>query len=201
MSTISGQIKLNNKTSNHPESLRSQGYKVDVNDGVATVEGTSVVEGPVDLSTPEKAVKSFQTIVREKQLCTYGTRFLFPDGKTRFSFPAILALTRSESLRNSLGFDPSCLVTNVRRASKKSQIAFPQGVSKRREKREWLAEQLGISPAGLSLGALTKQFLEREQETPEPAPQPERTVTQKDVESLERALADLRARMSETHLV
>ncbi len=193
--TIRGQIKLNDKTEGHVEALRSQGYQVEVNDSVITVEGTSVVKGPVDLTTPEKAVDAFRSIARNKQLCTYGTHFTFPgDGnQTRWAYPAINALSRSASLRSALGFDPSCLVASVASArARKSQIAFPEGVSKRREKRTWLAEQLGVSPDGLSLGVLTKQFLERNA-----APTSDEVeVTQDDIDNLNLGVADLRARMS-----
>ena len=146
--SVSGTIKLNDKTVNHAEALQSQGYQVEAADGVLTVQANGVVEDPVDLSTPTLAVEAFQNIVREGKLCTYGTKFLFPDGKTRFSFPAAVALSRSTSLRTVLGFDPSCLITSVA-SSKKSRIAFPEGVTNRSDNRAYLAVQLDIIPAGL----------------------------------------------------
>jgi hypothetical protein len=201
-STTRGFIRLNSKTEGHPADLRRLGYQVEVSDGVIQVEARGLELGTVDLSTSEKAEAFFRDLARGQRLCAYETQFLLPNGKTVFRFPAVRALSGATSLRTALGFDPSCLVVHQQKvgAPKASRIRYPEGVKKRRDKRAWLAEQLGVAPDGLSLGQLSERFLKAQ--APQPAPEAPvteapRTVTAADVENLQKGLQNLNQRLSE----
>lgn len=185
---MKGRIPLNKKTENHADILRTLGYPVEIVDGSIKIECTGFSTNPVQLTDLETASAYFKGLARERKLATYGTPFLLPGReKPLFGIPAIRKLSVAGSLRDALGYDPTALIVQGPRASKPS-VTYPENVTSRKEKRQYLADKLGIKPDGLSLKVLRKQLAARK-ETSEPQ------VSLEDVESLDQALQALRAKV------
>lgn len=185
---MKGRIPLNKKTENHADVLRTLGYPVEIVDGSIKIECTGFSTDPVQLTDLETASAYFKGLARERKLATYGTPFLLPGReKPLFGIPAIRKLSVAGSLRDALGYDPTALIVQGPRVSK-SSVTYPENVTSRKEKRQYLADKLGIKPDGLSLKVLRKQLAARK-ETPEPQ------VSLEEVESLDQALQALRAKV------
>jgi hypothetical protein len=76
-------IKLNSRTQDHVSRLMSKGYEVRVEDGVIVIpcNGFHDVEEVVDATSMEKLIGFFRTLIQNKKLVSYSTKFKFEDGK------------------------------------------------------------------------------------------------------------------------
>jgi len=92
---MQGIITLTKTTANHRAALESKGYEVTegVREGkngeqpVLLIETTGFHTDPVDLST-EEGKETVRSVVANKQLFTYRTRFTMPTGETVFGLAA-----------------------------------------------------------------------------------------------------------------
>jgi len=100
MSMIVRYITAGKKTAGHLELLQSKGYDAKLVGDRIEVQASEVIEGTVDLSTPEKAEEVLAEVVQKKAVFSYKTVFKFADGKELFSVPACAKLGKF-----------SCLVT------------------------------------------------------------------------------------------
>lgn len=98
MTTIARYIKVGKRTEGHAELLKAKGYEVSENEGVLTVMATKVIEGTVDLSTPEKAKEVLAKVLRNKEVFSYNTVFKFEDGKELFGVMACTRLGKVSAL-------------------------------------------------------------------------------------------------------
>lgn len=82
MAAIVRYIKKGKKTQEHLATLQSKGYQVADQGEVLAVTCTGVIEGEVDISTPEKAAEALRGAVAQQKVFSYETSFKFADGKT-----------------------------------------------------------------------------------------------------------------------
>jgi len=109
MSMIVRYITAGKKTAGHLELLQSKGYDAKLVGDRIEIQASEVIEGTVDLSTPEKAKEVLTEVVQKKAVFSYKTVFKFADGKELFSVPACTKLgkvsalvTKGEDKRNDL---------------------------------------------------------------------------------------------------
>ena len=81
-------IKLTNKkgepskkTAGHQAVLEAKGYECRVEDDHLAVECSEVIEGTVDVSTPEAAQEAFANAIAKKAVFSYQTTFKLNNGK------------------------------------------------------------------------------------------------------------------------
>ena len=98
MAAIVRYIKVGKRTEKHAELLSSKGYEVKERDGMLEISASKVIEGTVDISTPEKAQESLATAVAQKAVFSYTTKFLFPDGKELYGVMACTKLGHASAL-------------------------------------------------------------------------------------------------------
>lgn len=68
-------IKVGKRTAGHRALLEKKGYEVEEQDGVLQVTCSKVIEGTVDLSTPEKQKEVLTEVIAKKQVFSYTTEF------------------------------------------------------------------------------------------------------------------------------
>ena len=187
---MKGRIPLNKKTENHADVLRTLGYPVEIVDGSIKVECTGFSTDPVQLTNLKTASAYFKGLARARKLATYGTPFLLPGReKPLFGIPAIRKLSVAGSLRDALGYDPTALIVQGPRVSKPS-VTYPENVTSRKEKRQYLADQLGVKVDGLSLKVLRKQYKARKE-----VPAVPHASSLEEIDSLNQALQALRTKV------
>jgi len=91
-------IRIGRNTEGHDEILRAAGYEVTEKDGNYIVTANEVVEGEVDVSTPEKAKALKDEMVANKAVFSYSTRFHLPNGKVLSGIMACRPLGKFSAL-------------------------------------------------------------------------------------------------------
>ena len=91
-------IKIGKRTQEHKDVLESKGYEVSLEDGVLAIQASGLVEGKVDLSTPEKAQTVLSELIANRQVFSYETKFIFPDGKVLHGIFACTRLGKASAL-------------------------------------------------------------------------------------------------------
>ena len=103
ISTVGKDGKENKKTINHKAALESKGFEVEEKDGMLEIQATEVVEGVVDLSTPEKANEVLTDMLAQHKVFSYQTEFIFADREGKPNLHGTFALSKLGKV--------SCLVT------------------------------------------------------------------------------------------
>lgn len=98
MDTIVRYIKSGKRTAKHLEILRSKGYEVEENEEGLVIQASEVVEGTVDLSSPEAAQKVLGDTIAASAVFSYQTKFKFPDGKVLYGVMACTRLGKASAL-------------------------------------------------------------------------------------------------------
>jgi len=98
MPTTKRYIKSGKRTAGHKAVLESKGYEVSENEEGLVIDASEVVEGTVDLSTPEKAKEALTAVVSQNAVFSYQTKFLFPDGKELYGVMACTRLGKASAL-------------------------------------------------------------------------------------------------------
>jgi len=91
-------IKIGKRTATHRAVLESKGYEVEERDGSLVVEASEVIEGTINLSTPEKAKEILGEVINKKAVFSYTTKFQFPDGKELYGVMACTRLGKASAL-------------------------------------------------------------------------------------------------------
>lgn len=100
MAMIVRYITAGKKTAGHLEMLQSKGYDAKLVGDRIEVQASEVIEGEVNMSTPEAAREVLTEVTQKKAVFSYKTVFKFADGKELYSVPACTKLGKA-----------SCLVT------------------------------------------------------------------------------------------
>jgi hypothetical protein len=82
-------IRLNKATKNHPNTLKTLGYTVNVQDNLIHITAEGSIDTEVDLTQDPKA--TIAEVIKRKFLFTYATRFKTNQG-IRYGVPAARAL-------------------------------------------------------------------------------------------------------------
>jgi hypothetical protein len=91
-------IKVGKQTAGHKALLESKGYEVSESEGVLAITAHEVIEGTVDLSTPEKAAEVLSEVVQKKAVFSYKTVFKFADGRELYGVMACTRLGKASAL-------------------------------------------------------------------------------------------------------
>ena len=113
MAMIVRYITAGKKTAGHLEMLQSKGYDAKLVGDRIEIQASEVIEGTVDLSTPEKAKEVLTEVIQKKAVFSYTTRFILRNKKgevkTYWSTPACKVMgktsalvTKGEEKRNGL---------------------------------------------------------------------------------------------------
>ena len=113
MAMIVRYILVTEDTAGHLELLQSKGYDAKIVGDHIEVQASEVIEGTVDLSTPEKAKEVLPGVIQKKAVFSYTTRFILRNKKgevkTYWGVPACKVMgktsalvTKGEEKRNGL---------------------------------------------------------------------------------------------------
>ena len=91
-------IKIGKRTAEHKALLEAKGYEVSESDDVLAIQASEVIEGTIDLSTPEKAKEALAEVVAKKAVFSYKTTFKFADGKELYGVMACTRLGKASAL-------------------------------------------------------------------------------------------------------
>lgn len=87
-----GKITKGKNTNGHAERLKKAGYVVEDKEKFIQVETNGFVEGDIDISTTAKLTTAAQSLISEKKLWSYATRFITEGGKIKHSIMAASVL-------------------------------------------------------------------------------------------------------------
>jgi len=91
-------ITVGKRTAGHLALLESKGYTVRNTGEVLEIQASQVIEGVVDLSTPEKATEALSEAISAGAVYSYKTQFQFPDGKVLHGIIACARLGKASAL-------------------------------------------------------------------------------------------------------
>ena len=74
--TITRFITVGKKTQGHEAILKAKGFECSVFNGTLEIQATEVVEGVIDLSTPEKATEVLADMLAQHKVFSYRTHFI-----------------------------------------------------------------------------------------------------------------------------